>query len=111
VSIDLAPAHVETLTRILAHLVTDCDVLAFGSRVNGNARKYSDLDLAVKGEEPLGFSRYARLRLTLEDSTLPINVDILDWHSIPERFRENIQTSYVLVQEGTGQSEKAFPSS
>ena len=107
-NIDLAPAHVETLTRILAHLVPDCDVLAFGSRVNGNARKYSDLDLAVKGEEPLGFSRYARLRLALEDSTLPINVDILDWHSIPEKFRENIERRYVLVQQGIRQSERAF---
>ena len=108
-NIDLAPEHIETVTRILALLAPDCDVLAFGSRVKGNARKYSDLDLAIRGEEKLDFSRYARLRLAFEESTLPINVDILDWHTIPERFRENIEKGYVLVQEGTGRCEKAFP--
>ena len=110
-NIDLAPNQMETVTRILALLVPDCDVLAFGSRVKGNARKYSDLDLAIKGEEELDFSRYTQLRLAFEESTLPINIDILDWHSIPDSFRENIEKGYVLLQEGTGQCDKAFPGS
>ena len=101
----------ETVTHILALLVPDCDVVAFGSRVKGNARKYSDLDLAIRGEEELDFSRYARLRLAFEESALPIHVDILDWHSIPERFRDNIERIHVLVQKRTGQSEKVFPGS
>ena len=102
-NIDLIPAHAETVTQILARLVPDCDVIAFGSRVKGSTRKYSDLDLAIKAKEPLDFSRYARLRQAFEESTLPINVDILDWHTIPERFRDNIEKKHVVVQEGTRQ--------
>ena len=107
--IDLAPVHKETVSIILAKLAPDCDVLAFGSRVKGTARKYSDLDLAIRGDGPLGFSRYARLRQAFEDSSLPINVDILDWHTIPESFRENIGKNYVIIQEGARLPEPLRP--
>ena len=108
-NIDLAPKQIETVTCILARLVPNYEVVAFGSRVKGHARKYSDLDLAIKGKEPLEFSRYAQLRQAFEESALPINVDILDWHTIPERFRENIEKKYVVVQEGPKSTEEAFP--
>ena len=98
-NLDLGPKHLETVSRILADIVPDCEVLAFGSRVNGNARKYSDLDLVVRGREPLGLSRYARLSVAFEESSLPINVDVLDWHTIPESFRQNVEGNYVVVQE------------
>ena len=107
-NIDLAPKQFETVTRILARIVPDCEVVAFGSRVKGHARKYSDLDLAIKGKEPLEFSRYAQLRQAFEESALPINVDILDWHTIPERFRQNIEERCVVVQAGAGAGEEAF---
>ena len=99
----------ETVTRIPARLAPDCDVVAFGSRLKGNARKYSHPELANRGEGSLDFSRYAQLRLAFEESTMPINVDFLDWHSIPARFQENIEQGSVLIQEGTGQYEKTFP--
>ena len=108
-NIDLGPAHMETVSRILASVVPDCEVLAFGSRVKGNARKYSDLDLAVRGTAPLGMSRYARLSTAFEESNLPINVDILDWHTIPESFRRNIRENCQIVQESPEQSGNITP--
>lgn len=99
-NIDLAPAHRETVSLILTKAAPECEVLAFGSRVKGNARKYSDLDLVIKGNGPLSFRKYAQLRLAFEDSPLPISVDILDWHTIPERFRQNIEKNCVVIQEG-----------
>lgn len=99
-NIDLDPTYAETVSGILSQVVPDCDVLAFGSRVKGTSRKYSDLDLVVKGTEPLGMSRFAKLSMAFEESNLPINVDVLDWHTIPESFRRNIDHKYVVVQEG-----------
>ena len=43
----------ETIKRILVEYVGDCEVRAFGSRGNGEASKYSDLDLAVVGPDRL----------------------------------------------------------
>lgn len=97
--IDLSPAHLETVAHILAKQVPECEVRAFGSRVKGTARKYSDLDLAVIGNEQLGISRFTKLSVAFEESSLPFNVDVLDWHTMPQSFRQGVEKGYVVLQE------------
>ncbi|MDE2780844.1 MAG: nucleotidyltransferase domain-containing protein [Chloroflexota bacterium] len=97
--VDISPVHFNTLASILAQQVPDCEVRAFGSRVKGTARKYSDLDLVVVGKGPLDLSRYSKLTTALEESSLPFNVDVLDWHSIPETFRQGIERQYIVLQQ------------
>jgi len=46
-SIDIAPEDLTLLQSILKRWIPNYEVWAFGSRVAGNARKFSDLDLAV----------------------------------------------------------------
>ena len=45
--IDLQPDHLALIQTILAQHVPQAEVRAFGSRVTGAARNYSDLDLVV----------------------------------------------------------------
>ena len=45
--IQLAPLHLQAIQSILARQVPQAQVFAFGSRVNGKPRKYSDIDLAI----------------------------------------------------------------
>ena len=47
--LDLEPPHLEMVKAILNEHVSDCEARAYGSRVTGDARKYSDLDLAIVG--------------------------------------------------------------
>ena len=70
----------ETVKRILAEHVPDCEVRAFGSRATWTAWEYSDLDLAVVSPElaRLGHPA-ANLREAFEESDLPIRVDVVDW--------------------------------
>ena len=51
-TIDLSPAHLAIVERILGEHVPDYEVRAFGSRAAWTAKDYSDLDLAVVGEGP-----------------------------------------------------------
>ena len=88
--IDLETRHLATVQTLLARHVPECEVRAFGSRVKGTAKPYSDLDLAVVGSVPLPADRLAALREALTDSELPIRVDVLDWHGIAENFRQII---------------------
>ena len=98
-SIDLDPNHLATVLRILAEHVPDCEVRAFGSRATWTARDYSDLDLAVVGDESLDWRTLARLKEAFEESDLPMRVDVLDWHASSESFRQVIERDYVVVQE------------
>lgn len=82
--IDLKPDHVPIVSRILAEHVPDFEVRAFGSSVTGTATEYSDLDSAVVGDGPLEVRVISRLNGAFEESSLPMQVDVLDWHSIPD---------------------------
>ncbi len=103
-SIDLNPNYLAIVEDILVAHVPGCEVRAFGSRSAWTSKDYSDLDLAVVGKEPLEARVLGRLREAFEDSRLPIRVDVLDWHAIPDNFRKEIERGYVVVQKETGQS-------
>jgi len=101
--IDLRPDHLDTVQRILAEHVPEWEVRAFGSRAAWTAKDYSDLDLAVVGAGPLDWRTLGRLKEAFEESSLPMRVDVLDWHAISEGFRQVIEQGYVVVQEATKQ--------
>ena len=97
--IDLSPHHLETVKRILAEHLPDCEVRAFGSRATWTAWEYSDLDLAVVSHEPLDRRASANLREAFEESDLPIRVDVVDWTTLTDGFRQAIEGDCVVLQE------------
>ncbi len=102
--IDLRPDLAEIVKQILAEHVPECEVRAFGSRAAWTARDYSDLDLIIMGDGPIDWQTMGRLKEDFEESRLPMRVDVLDWHSIPDRFKEGIKHDYVVVSEGRDSS-------
>ncbi len=95
--IDLSSDHLALVRSILAEHVPDCEVRAFGSRVNGTARKYSDLDLALVSETPVDPDRIERLKDTFSQSDLPIIVDVVDINTVSDDFRKLIEREWVGV--------------
>ncbi len=85
--IDLPPEQLALVRRILARELPGVPVRAFGSRVDGTARPHADLDLAVMDAGPLPLERLFRLQDAFEESTLPIRVDVSDWHRLPQGLR------------------------
>jgi predicted nucleotidyltransferase len=95
--IDLAEHHLDTVRRILAEYVPSCEVRAFGSRIRGMVKPWSDLDLAIVGTTELDFLTLANIREAFEESDLPIQVDVLDWHTITPEFRAVIEADYEVL--------------
>jgi predicted nucleotidyltransferase len=87
--------------QLLADLAPECEVRVFGSRVAGNAKPYSDLDIVLVGSGRIAPVRVSALREAFAESDLPIRVDVLDWHAIPESFRNTITARYAVLQNGT----------
>ena len=100
--IDLSTKHLDIVRRILAEHVPASEVRAFGSRVSGDAKKHSDLDLAVVGRERMPLRKLGELRAAFEESTLPIRVDVLDWRGISPEFQKVVERKYEVLQEGVG---------
>lgn len=98
-SIDMEPDHRAMVAEILRKLVPGREVRAFGSRVTGKARTYSDLDLVIMGSQPLSLSLLAALRDAFSESDLPFRVDIVDWATTSSTFREIILQAAITLQE------------
>jgi predicted nucleotidyltransferase len=96
--IDLRPRDLESVCRILAEQVPDREVWAFGSRVGGGAKEFSDLDLAVLGDAPLAATVLADLQEAFRESDLPFKVDVIDWATTQDHFRRIIQREYVVLR-------------
>jgi len=97
--IDLTPAQLKLVQKILSEHVPECEVRAFGSRVTHSAKSYSDLDLAIKGDQPIEQRRMNRLIEAFQESDLPFRVDVLDWNEISESFRNVIEEGYETIGE------------
>lgn len=97
--IDLNPKHLVTIQHILSVHIPECEVRAFGSRVKWTAEDYSDLDLVAIGKKPLGARRMRQLKEAFEESDLPIRVDVLDWHTISDAFKDVIGEEYEVIKD------------
>ncbi len=75
-------------------------IWAYGSRVDGSAHDCSDLDLVIRTPEltPLAPGELLRFREALEESTIPILIQVLDWARIPDAFHRNILRNYEVLQ-------------
>lgn len=92
--LDLQTEHLAEVRRILRLHVPGRTVRAFGSRVTGTAKPFSDLDLVVMGEVPLNFRQLAALKDAFADSNLPFRVDVVDWAATGEAFQKIIEAGY-----------------
>lgn len=95
--LNVEPRHLHLVRSLLAQLPANYEVWAFGSRVTGTARPFSDLDLVLVAPEPVPLSLLARLSLAFSESSLPFAVDLLDWHSLPESLKTVIRETGVKV--------------
>lgn len=98
--LDVPEAELAIVREILRKHVPDYPVWAFGSRVRGGARRYSDLDLAIITDAPLAFAVSGAMREDLSESDLPFRVDILDWATTEDSFRQVVASHNVVVQAG-----------
>ena len=97
-SIDLSQDDLKTLLKLLDHYLPEAEVWAFGSRVQGNARPFSDLDLAIIQEAPIDFPTKAELRYRLSESSIPIKIDLVEWSRMPPAFQEAIRSNHLRLK-------------
>lgn len=93
--LDLPAGQLAIVRAILAQHVPHAKVWAFGSRVLGTAKRFSDLDLAIEDREDLSIRTWGNLRHAFEESDLPISVDILDMRTVKQPFKGIVERQRV----------------
>lgn len=99
-TLDLPQRYRHELLSLLEAHVPEAEVWAYGSRVKGTNHEGSDLDIVLRGPElqRLG-SEYLDLLDAIEESTIPILVDVFDWARLPESFHSEIERGHVVLRQ------------
>ena len=97
-SVDLRPDHLAIVRAVLRRHVPDRKAFAFGSRATGAAKRHSNLDLAILGDEPLPLDTMSALAEDFVESDLPFKVDVVEWARVEETWRGTIRRDRVAVQ-------------
>ncbi|MEJ5117182.1 nucleotidyltransferase domain-containing protein [Gluconobacter cerinus] len=103
--IDITPEERAIVLRILNDIVPNREVRVFGSRVTGNAKPFSDLDLAIMGDEPLPLETRARLEEAFSESDLPWKVDVLDWAQVDAGFQKIVDRNHLILRQENQKSQ------
>jgi len=82
-TINLEARHLNLVLEILSQ-APKIQFYAFGSRVNGTNKQYSDLDLCFKGKLDIKLLR--KLKNDFYESRLPFKVDLMAYKELPEAF-------------------------
>lgn len=69
----------------------------YGSRVKGNFRFLSDLDIMVRGIELVNLSDINDIKDKFDKSNLPYVVNISDYHNLDENFYKLIEADLVKI--------------
>ena len=98
-NIDISPEEWDIVSHILQTHIPNKEVWAFGSRVTGKAKLYSDLDLVILGETPLSLDLLATLAHEFTESDLPFKVDLVDWATTSVNFRKIIEKQRIVLRQ------------
>lgn len=88
----------QQVSSILQRFLPENEVWAFGSRVYGNPKPYSDLDLAIISQQPIPLPLLAEVAEAFSESDLPWKVDLVDWATTSERFRQVIAAKKLILK-------------
>lgn len=88
--INLKENELEITKNILKKYFKEDEIIIFGSRITNNIKKYSDLDIAIKGYEKIDLRLLNRAIEDFEYSKLPFRVDLMDYQRLSESFRKII---------------------
>ncbi|HBN88231.1 MAG: putative nucleotidyltransferase [Rheinheimera aquimaris] len=87
----------QQVSAILQRYLPNNEIWAFGSRVKGNAKPFSDLDLAIISDTPLPLALLAEVAEAFSESDLPWKVDLVDWATTSQRFRQVIAEQKLIL--------------
>jgi predicted nucleotidyltransferase len=76
----------------------DCKVYLFGSRATGQYHDVSDFDIGVFASKDIS-RELSIAREILEDSNIPLTVDLVDLSATSEKFARQVQQEGILLWE------------
>lgn len=80
----------EQLLKIIHKRIPSATVYLFGSRATNQEKPGSDIDLAIDTGKSINYQIIIKILCDLDETTIPLNVDIVDLQTAPVQLKETI---------------------
>ena len=94
----IKPEHLKLLKDIFNKYCPEAEIWAYGSRVKNEAHEGSDLDLTVINWNAENKS-ISELKSLLQESSIPFLVDINDFNTLPDSFKQEILKNHIKMKQ------------
>lgn len=81
------PEYKRLILKAIDYHFPHAKVILFGSRARGTNKPGSDIDVALDIGEPIKLHDMSRIRVTLENLPISLEIDIVDMHNIPPELK------------------------
>ncbi len=96
-NLDLEQKYIEFIKNTVESILDNVDIYIFGSRTQGTAQKYSDVDIALDTKSQIDIAAILNLKSVFRNSTFPYKVDILDLNSADNNFIKIIENDLYKI--------------
>lgn len=86
----------ELLIEIIGKYLPDARIWLFGSRARGTNRPGADIDIAIDAGRVLTLSEIGDIKEAIEESILPVFVDIADIRNVDDDFLNQIKQDWII---------------
>ncbi len=86
----------DQLLLVIQKYLPHCKVYLFGSRATGKEASGSDIDLALDIGSIIPRKTMFKMLDDIEETTIPVNVDLVDLQTTSGEFKENILAEGIL---------------
>lgn len=95
----IKPEILKEIIKIIKKIYPKAIVLAYGSRVRGDAHSGSDLDIVVKdfGQEN---GDTDVLKCAFNESNIPFFIDVFVFERLPLNFQKEIEKKCIIIYNG-----------
>jgi predicted nucleotidyltransferase len=84
------------LIRLIHTYAPGCKIMLFGSRARGSHADGADFDIAIDAGSKLPHTTMLQISNAIEESNIPVRVDIIDLHNVSERFLTAIKKDLII---------------
>jgi len=94
--INLENKYIDLIKNIINSHIKQYKLYMFGSRAKNNARKYSDIDIAIDSDE-LTDKIKSEILFEFENSLIPYEIDFIDLNTVSNEFKNLIKDDLILI--------------
>ncbi|MFH0898027.1 MAG: nucleotidyltransferase domain-containing protein [bacterium] len=84
------------LLEIIHQVLPGCKVYLIGSRARGEHSSGADIDLVLDLGQPIERQKIFLIQDDIEETTIPLFVDIVDLHTASDEFKKEVERDGVL---------------